>query len=201
MRMKTVGNKRDIMAPVIQNSEATATIKLGQPVCMYALGGAGTNPDGIAVCLPSTAHTQNAGNEFQMLYGVALTNIASGIPVNGYGEAQVFGFCADIAFTSATRASSTASWSTIASMACWAPLTPETVGNGWTTYAHDAWIPAGSATTVSGSQIFPNFQVLLLPYSVSTGSTGIYSIAASASAASDTRTALFSLCKGYVRIM
>ena len=163
MRMKTVGNKRDIMATVIQNSEATASIQVGQPVCMYALGGVGTNPDGVAVCLPSTAHTQNAGNEFQMLYGVALTNLPAGIPVNGYGEAQVFGFCADIAFTSATRASSTNSWSTIASVAAWLPLTPETVGNGWTTYAHDAWIPAGSATTVSGSQIFPSLSVFVTP--------------------------------------
>ncbi len=200
MRMKTVGNKRDIMATVIQNSEATASIQVGQPVCMYALGGAGTNPDGVAVCLPSTAHTQNANNEFSMLYGVALTNLPAGIPVNGYGEAQVFGFCADIAFTSATRANSNASWSTIASQACWVPLIPETVGNGWTTYNSNQYLTVSGGTTGVGPT-FPAFQVLLLPYSVSTGSTGIYSIAASASNVSDTRTALFSLVKGYVRIL
>jgi hypothetical protein len=200
MRMKTVGNKRDIMAVVIQNSEATASIQVGQPVCMYALGGAGTNPDGVAVCLPSTAHTQNANNEFQMLYGVALTNLAGGIPVNGYGEAQVFGFCADIAFTSATRASSTNSWSTVASQPAWVPLIPETVGNGWTTYNSAQFLTVSTGTGGAGPT-FPAFQVLLLPYSVSTGSTGIYSIAASASNVSDTRTALLTLVKGYVRIL
>lgn len=200
MRMKTVGNKRDIVATVIQNSEATASIQVGQPVCMYALGGAGTNPDGVAVCLPSTAHTQNANNEFNMLYGVALTNLPAGIPTNGFGEAQVFGFCADIAFTSATRASSTASWSSIQSVAAWLPLIPETVGNGWTTYNSNQYITGSTATGPTGPT-FPQFQVMLLPYSVSTGSTGIYSIAASASNVSDTRTALFTLVKGYIRIL
>lgn len=200
MRMKTVGNKRDIMATVIQNSEATASIQVGQPVCMYALGGAGTNPDGVAVCLPSTAHTQNANNEFQLLYGVALTNLPAGIPVNGFGEAQVFGFCADIAFTSATRASSTNSWPTIASQACWVPLVPETVGNGWTTYNSNQYLTVSTGTTGVGPA-FPAFQCLLLPYSVSTGSTGIYSINSSNSAVSDTRTALFTLVKGYIRVL
>lgn len=199
MRMKMSGNKRDLMATVIYNQDTVAILN-GQPVCMYLTGGAG-GTDGLSVCLPSTAHTQNASNEFQCLYGVALSSLAGGIPAGSYGESQVFGFCADIAFTSATRASSTNSWSTIASMAAWLPLIPETVGNGWTTYAKDAWIPAGSATTVTGNPIFPDYQVLLAPFSVSTGSTGLYSIAASASNASDTRTALLTLCKGYIRIM
>lgn len=199
MRMKTVGNKRDLMATVVLNAEATASITIGQPVCMYLTGGAG-GTDGISVCLPSTAHTQNAGNEFQCLYGVFITNSAAGVAPGFFGEAQVFGFCADIAFTAATRASSTASWSSIQSVAAWLPLIPETVGNGWTTYASQTFI-TGSVSTITGSIPFPQFQVLLVPYSVSTGSTGIYSIAASASNASDTRTALLTLVKGYIRIL
>src|SRR5580698_1531744 len=102
MRMKMNGNKRDLMATVILNGEATASIKNGQPVCLYLTGGAG-GTDGLTVCLPSTAHTQNAGNEFACIYGVALTNNPSGIAPGAYGEAQVFGFCADIAFTAETR--------------------------------------------------------------------------------------------------
>jgi hypothetical protein len=201
MRFKQVGNKREIFAGVFQNGEATASIQLGQPVCMYFTGGAGSgDTDGLTVVLPSTAHTQNANNEFQCLYGVCITNAVNGVAVNGFGEAQVFGFCADIAFTSATRASSTNSWSSIASIAAWLPLIPETVGNGWTTYNSNQYLTVSTGTTGVGP-VFPQFQVLLLPYSVSTGSTGIYSIAASASATSDTRTALLTLCKGYIRIL
>lgn len=199
MRFKQNGNKRDVMAMVINNAEVSASILNGQPVCLYLTGGAG-GTDGLSVVLPGTAHTQNSGNEFQCLYGVAITNTAGGIPSGGYGEAQVSGFCADIAFTSATRASSTNSWSTIQSIAAWLPLIPETVGNGWTTYAKDAFV-TGSASSLSANLAFPAYQVLLAPFSVSTGSTGLYSIAASASNASDTRTALLTLCKGYIRVM
>src|SRR5580698_2133217 len=79
MRMKQNGNKRDIMATVIHNAEATASILNGQPVCLKFVGNA-QGPDGLDVVLPSTAHTQNAGNEFTCLYGVALTNLPGGIP-------------------------------------------------------------------------------------------------------------------------
>ena len=82
MRLKMNGNKRDIVATVIYNGEATASIKNGQPVCLYLLGNSqpgnasATNPgDGVVVCLPSTAHTQNANNEFTCLYGIAMTNL------------------------------------------------------------------------------------------------------------------------------
>jgi hypothetical protein len=201
MRMKMNGNKRDLMATVIYNAETTASIKNGQPVCLYMTGNAG-GTDGLSVVLPSTAHNQNSGNEFDCLYGVALTNNPAGIPAGGYGEAQVFGFCADIAFTAETRSAATggASWSATASIACWVPLIPETVGNGWTSYSPQSFV-TGSASSIVGGFTFPQYQVLLTPYSVSTGSTGMYSIAASATNTSDTRTALFSLVKGYVRIM
>lgn len=198
MRMKMNGNKRDLMATVIHNADA-AVILNGQPVCLYLTGNAG-GTDGLDVCLPSTAHTQNANNEFQCLYGVALTNLPGGIPVGGYGEAQVFGYCGDIAFTAETRTSKSASWSTTASQACWVPLIPETVGNGWTTYNSNQYLTVSTGTTGVGPT-FPQFQVLMTPFSVSTGSTGMYAVVASASNTSDTRTTLFSLVKGYIRIM
>lgn len=201
MRMKMNGNKRDVMATVIHNAEATASIKNGQPVCLVFVGDQGTH-DGLDVILPSTAHGVNAGNEFSCLYGIALTNLPGGIPAGGYGEAQVFGFCADIAFTAGTRSAVTGggSWSTINSQAAWVPLLPETVGNGWTTYNSAQYLTVSTGTG-GVAPTFPAFQVLLTPYSVSSGSTGMYSIAASATNTSDTRTVQFSLVKGYVRIM
>lgn len=201
MRMKTVGNKRDLMATVVHNAEATATIQVGQPVCLTFVGSStGPLPDGLDVVLPSTAHGVNAGNEFSCLYGICVT--PGGIAPGQYGEAQVFGFCPDIAFTSATRSASSGggSWSSVASQAAWVPLLPETVGNGWTTYASNQYLTVSTGTAGAGPT-FPQFQALLTPYSVSSGSTGIYSIAASATNVSDTRTALFTLVKGYVRIL
>lgn len=199
MRFKQVGNKRDILAMVIHNAEATASLQNGQPCCLLLSGGAG-GTDGLDVILPSSAHTITAGLEFSTLYGVVLTSLAGGIPPGGYGEAQVSGFCADLAFTAETRTSKSASWSATASVACWLPLIPETVGNGWTTYAQDSWVTSVSSNALA-SAAFPMFQALLAPYSVSTGSTGMYSFAASASNVSDTRTALLTLVKGYLRIL
>ena len=202
MRMKMNGNKRDLMATVIHNAEATASIQNGQPVCLTFIGTVSGVNDGLDVVLPSTAHAVNSGNEFSCLYGVALTNLAGGIPPGAYGEAQVFGFCQDIAFTAETRSAATGggSWSSVQSQAAWIPLLPETVGNGWTTYNSAQFLTVSTGGGGVGPT-FPQFQVLLTPYSVSTGSTGMYSIAASATNTSDTRTTLFSLVKGYVRIM
>lgn len=201
MRFKQVGNKRDLICYVIHNAEATASIQNGQPVCLNLTGAAGVT-DGIDVVLPSTAHGQNSGNEFITLFGVALTNIAGGIPPGGYGECQVNGFCADIAFTQETRSAATggASWSTTASIAAWLPLLPETVGNGWTTYNQNQYLTVSTGTT-GVAPTFPNFQVLLTPFSVSTGSTGLPAVVASATNVSDTRTALLVLAKGYIRIL
>lgn len=199
MRMKTVGNKRDLLATVIHNAEASAYIQNGQPVCLLLSGGAG-GVDGIDVILPSTAHGITAGLEFSTLYGVALVSSAAGIPPGGYGEAQVYGFCADVAFTQNTRSASSASWTSMASQACWVPLYPETVGNGWTTYATDSWVTSVSSNA-AGSYAFPHYQCLLLPLSVSTGSTGVYSMPASATAASDTRTSIRVITKCYLRML
>lgn len=201
MRLKMNGNKRDLVATVIHNAEASKSILNGMPVCLQFVGDNGTK-DGLDVVLPSTAHGQNSGNEFSCLYGIAITNLPGGIPAGGYGEAQVYGFCADIAFTAETRSAVTGggSWSTVQTQAAWVPLIPETIGNGWTTY-NSAQFLTVSTGTAGVAPSFPQFQVLLTPYSVSSGSTGMYSIAASATNTSDTRTALFSLVKGYVRIL
>lgn len=201
MRMKTVGNKRDILAVVIHNAETTASLQNGMPCCLY-LSGNNNTIDGVDVQLPSSAHTQAAGSEFTTLFGVVLTNVPGGIPPGGYGEAQVFGFCPDIAFTSETRSASSGggSWSSVASQVAFVPLLPETVGNGWTTYNSAQFLTVSTAASPSAGA-FPQYQVLLTPYSVSSGSTGIYSIAASATNVSDTRTALFTLVKGYLRIL
>jgi hypothetical protein len=96
--MKTVGNKRDIMAVVIRNA-AGSTIPTGTPI---ALNMNGTN-DGLDVILPSSS----AAKADAFMYGVTLGPILD----QQYGEAQVFGFCNNIVLLRQTRSASTADWS------------------------------------------------------------------------------------------
>lgn len=182
MRMKQVGNKRDLLAVVIHNAD-TVTIPLGAPVCL-ALNA--TN-DGLDVILPSTAEGVAANSSLYTLYGVAL----GAIPVSGYGEAQVFGFCADLLYTLETRASTTASWSTASTAPAFTPLTFETKGNGWQTYAVQSFVTG--ATTATTTMI--GFQPMALLAQT------LQTVSASASTTADTRTVLTTLVKAYVHIL
>lgn len=98
MRMKTVGNKRDIMAVVIRNASG-GTIAAGTPVSLNLNG----ENDGLDVVLPSSSAAKAHGFAF----GVALGAIAD----TQYGEAQVFGFCQNIVLRRQTRAASSDAFS------------------------------------------------------------------------------------------
>ena len=191
MRMKTVGNKRDAVYVVIHNAD-TVNMPIGSPICCNNLAGTG---DGIDVVLPSTV----AANGVQVLLMGAVAapgaGTSPGIPVGGYGEACVFGFCPDLLMTINTRSASTASWTSQTSIASggFQALIPETVANGWTTAAGQAFIPAGQATTATGA--FSNF----LPFAILGQS--LASQAASASATSDTRTCIYATVKGFLRML
>lgn len=124
MRMKQVGNKADIMAVVIRNAEASATIPLGTPV---VLSSNGTN-DGLDVVLPSTA---GASKMHSLAYGVTIGAVASG----GYGEAQIFGMHGSVVLTRQTRPTSTDTWNSNASLASYILLNVESVANGFATGA------------------------------------------------------------------
>ena len=133
MRTKIVGNKRDNVIVVVKNSEATSSITSGMPV---ELSLNGTN-DGLAVLLPSNSDAKaHAG-----FFGVALGTITAG----NFGECAVFGFILDALVLSRTRAATTDSWSTVASMPVGCLLNVDTVNNWFSTsggtQAKSAFLP------------------------------------------------------------
>lgn len=168
MRFKQNGNKRDLIAMVIHNAD-TVTIPVGTPVALVMNG---TN-DGLDVQLPSTL---GAAYAHALSYGVALGPVA----VGAYGEAIVFGFVQDLVIVQQTRASSTATWNSQASVAQNVLLNIDTVANGF---------------DVGGTLASTNY----LPFAILGQS--LASFASSASATSDTRTAITTMAKGFVRFI
>lgn len=147
MRFKQNGNKKDIMAVVVYNNEASASIPVGAPVCLSFNG----TQDGLGVVLPATAADvgQSTG-AFGAAMGV--------IPAGQFGEAQVFG--AGNVKVMRTRAASS---DTFAALANYSPLKAESTNNSFMTVATNgasAFIPvafvAGSiaavATTAASTQ-------------------------------------------------
>ena len=173
--MKQVGNKADLFAVVVRNAD-TVTIPLGTPVCLNMNG---TN-DGLDVVLP---HTGGATKAHAFAYGVVVspaTPNLQGIPVNQYGEAQIFGFVNNCVLTRQTRSASTVSWNSEASIASYNILQIDTVANGFST---------------SGTQAATAY----LPFAILQQSLASY--ASSVSATSDTRTAITANVKAFVRII
>jgi len=169
MRMKSVGNKADILAVVIHNAD-TITIPLGTPVVVVCNG---TN-DGLDVVLPSTA---GASKMHSLAFGVT---IGPSLAVGAYGEAMIFGFHTAVVLTRQTRASSTNTWNSEASIASFGLMNIESVANGFQT----------GATLAS-----TNF----LPFAVLGQSLASY--ASSASNASDTRTAITAAVRAFLRVI
>jgi hypothetical protein len=127
--------------------------------------------DGIAVVLPTTSTAQKVVG-FQ--YGVALEAIS----VSSYGEAQVFGYCQSLQLFRQTRSDSTGNWASEAARSVGEFLGISSAINGWVTVA---------STTAP------------LPIGVLAQSLATY--ASSASATSDTRTAITASVKAFVRMM
>jgi hypothetical protein len=171
MRMKTVGNKRDGVYVVIRNAEASASIPAGTPVTLVLNG---TN-DGLDVVLPSTAGDAKNG---AFKYGIATSTLIAG----AYGESQAFGFCPYALMTKMTRAASTDSWTSSQSSASGIALGWESINNALVGNAS----MVGSLGTLHG-------QVVL--------ASSLASSAASASATTDTRTAIVVPALVFVRMM
>lgn len=137
MRMKTVGNKRDDLCLVIRNADTVALLPGQAAILNFPF--AGTQADGVDCVGANNAATNFAGFNMALLYGVVVSPATSGgIPVNGYGEVQAFGFCGNVQFTLATRASTNSVWPSYAAVSATAAtvgLYPETLANGWTTNA------------------------------------------------------------------
>ncbi len=171
MRINTVGNKADTMCLVVRNAD-TVTIPLGTPVCLNMNG---TN-DGLDVVLPATGGAIKA---HAFAYGVVINN--GGVPVNGYGETQIFGVCNDVILVQQTRAASTVSWNYQATIPAYDILNIATAGNGMT--------DAGSSQAATQ----------YLPFAILAAS--VASFASSTSQTSDTRTAITTMVKAFLRII
>src|SRR6266849_2091691 len=160
MRAKYVGNKADRFAVVIRNAEATASIPRGTPIIAVLNG---TN-DGLDVVLPSTA---GSALSFNARLGVATDTLTAG----QYGESLVYGYVAYALITRMTRAASTDSWTSSASTASGIGLGIDTLNNAFLLGASRAGALVSAADNA--------FLVDSLASSL-----------ASASATSDTRTAI-----------
>jgi hypothetical protein len=183
MRFKQVGNKADLAAVVIRNAEASATIPLGAPVVLNMNA---TN-DGLDVVLPSTA--AGLRKILGLRYGVSMGTYVAG----AYGEAVVFGFTYSLLLIRQTRSASTATWETEAARSVGEYLTIDTVNNAFVTAASTIQAVTASASTAQSpvATIYPDCVLCQT----------LASYASSASATSDTRTAITSLVRAFVRMM
>jgi hypothetical protein len=171
----------DRVAVKIRNAD-TVTIPPGSPIVLAMNG----TQDGIAVVLPSTS---GAANLIQGLrYGVSTISI----PVNGYGEAIVFGLAQTLLLERQTRASSSNIWASEPARSVGEFLSIDTVNNMFVT-ATSSFL-AVTASTAAAAGTIVNTPIAVL------GQT-LASYASSASATSDTRTAITASVKAVVRMM
>lgn len=164
MRLKQIGNKEDAIYVVFRNTGGV-TIARGDPVVLNLDG----SSDGLNATKANTARAHS------LMYGVSVDDYDDG----SYGEAQVFGFCRQLNLVRATRAATTDSWASQASIAAYNWLTIETVYGGFSTLA-------------SSAATYTPFAVL---------GQSLASYASSASATSDARIAIVVPVKGFVRML
>lgn len=170
MRFQTNGDKPTFIAVQVRNARASSgAIATGAPVIL-ALNG--TN-DGLAVVLPNEASV--AGHS-AFAYGIAVEPIAAG----QLGECQVYGYNRNVTLFLSSRAASTDSWASRASIATGVGFALDTVNNCLSTVALTAALALGNASALAAS---------------------IASAASSASATSDTRTAITTSAKVFLRML
>jgi hypothetical protein len=188
MRIKLSENPRpEFIIGAVRNSEVSANIPKGTPLILNLSSAAQPTTagdgfqagyeDGLQVVLPGTAGANPSAN---FLFGVAVDTILNG----QLGEAMMYGVIPYALVVRATRAASTNSWSSSASssLAGGFLLAVDTLNNAFSTYASTA------------SLVQPNQWGLVCVDSFS-------SVPASASATSDTRTALIQGYRTFVRLM
>jgi hypothetical protein len=171
----------DRMAVHVRNAD-TVQINVGAPVVLAMNG----TQDGIAVVLPSTAGAANLVTGLR--YGVCTANL----PVNGYGEAIVFGLAQSLLLERQTRANSSANWASEPARSVGEFLSIDSVNNMWVT-ATSSFL-AVTASTAAAAATIPNTPLAVL------GQT-LASYASSASTTSDSRTAITAAVKAVIRMM
>lgn len=155
-----------------KNSD-TVPIVRGTPVILSLNG----TDDGFAVVLPSTAG-QAKSNAF--VYGVGVSAIPLGLPVGVNDDFQAYGYCPYALVSNGTRSATTASWNSQASWPEGAALSVDTVNNAFA---------IATASDIS-AQWWAGFLV-----------DTIASYASSASATSDTRTAIVAGYRCFIHML
>lgn len=170
MNNPLIGNKADHVRVNVKSAEASASIPRGTPLSLVLNG----TDDGLAVVLPATNAAAKANSG---AFGVALADIAAG----QYGESMIFGIVPYALITRMTRAASSDSWTSSASLAAGVLLALDTINN--------AFLVASASL---GSNNF-------LPFALLAESIG--SNAASATATSDSRTAITVGKRAFARML
>ena len=171
MNFMMPGNKADHIRINAKN-EDTVVIPQGTPVSLMLNG----TDDGLAVALPATNGAAKAQSAF-----LGVTVDTPSMAVNQVGTVICFGIVPYALLTVMTRSASSASWSSSASVGVDELLAIDTANN--------AFLLASASL---GSNNF-------LPFAVLAGSIASY--AASASATSDTRTAIVVGARVFVRAL
>lgn len=174
MRAKYVGNKADRIIMNVKNTETSVSIPRGTPVILNMTGTLAAD-DGLGVCLPATA---GSANSFGLKYGIVTDTLVT----NQLGESILFGMANYTLITRMTRAASSDSWTSSASVASGVGLGIDTINNAMLLGA-----------TVAGS-IASNAMLAILVDSLA-------SSAASATATSDNRTAITNAARVFVRML
>lgn len=175
IRLNQVGNTAGHIAATVRNGETSASIPRGTPVVMKLSTTASNSGDGLDVVLPSTAGA--AVSSFGR-YGVVSDTIATG----AYSESLLFGVANYAIITRATRAASTNSWSASGTVASGIALGIDTLNNAFLQGASsDGSLPGA----VGGAFLLDS----------------LATVSASASATSDTRTAITTSARVFVKML
>lgn len=174
-RLPVVGNRGNHIISSVRNAETTNSIPRGTPVVLKLSTTADNENDGFFVVLPATA---GSAHSYALRYGVVTDTLAAGVN----GESILFGVANYALVTRATRAASTDSWSASATVASGIALAIDTLNNAFLQAASSA----GSLASVA-----PNAVLL----------DSLATVSASASATSDTRTAITVSARVFVRMM
>lgn len=174
IRLNQVGNKAGKISATVKNAEASASIPRGTPVILKLTDTLATD-DGLSVVLPGTA---GAAISFAAKFGIINDTIA----VNALSESVLFGVAPYSLVTRMTRAASSDSWTSSASVASGIALGIDTLNN--------ALLMGASAAGSLATNIAP---IVMLD--------SIAAAVASATATSDTRTAITAAVRTFVRML
>ena len=170
MKFQTLGDKPTFVDDFVRNDEASTTLQDGTPVVYYMDG----TEDGLAVVLPASSTAIKAHVFFA---GVVTEDIL----VGRIGTVRKTGIHRTTRILRATRAATSDSWSSSASLAAGHLLVIDTVNNVLSTVA--------ASVGATG----------YLPWAILAQS--VASIAASASATSDATTAITQAAKVFLRVL